>query len=55
MVLGHAHEDHRGAAPDMGVPILCHPDERRDAERECRPTTTRMRLLEAGQPRDMRS
>ena len=34
MVLGHAHEDHRGAAPDMGVPILCHPDERRDAERE---------------------
>lgn len=36
MVLGHAHEDHRGAAPDMGVPILCHPDERRDAERELR-------------------
>jgi glyoxylase-like metal-dependent hydrolase (beta-lactamase superfamily II) len=34
MVLGHAHEDHRGAASDMGVPILCHPDERRDAERE---------------------
>jgi glyoxylase-like metal-dependent hydrolase (beta-lactamase superfamily II) len=34
MVLGHAHEDHRGAAPDMGVPILCHPDEVRDAERE---------------------
>jgi glyoxylase-like metal-dependent hydrolase (beta-lactamase superfamily II) len=34
MVLGHAHEDHRGAAPDMGVPVLCHPDERRDAERE---------------------
>jgi glyoxylase-like metal-dependent hydrolase (beta-lactamase superfamily II) len=34
MVLGHAHEDHRGAAPDMGVPVLCHPDERPDAERE---------------------
>ena len=34
IVLGHAHEDHRGAAPDMGVPVLCHPDERRDAERE---------------------
>lgn len=33
-VLGHAHEDHRGAAPDLGVPVLCHPDERRDAERE---------------------
>jgi hydroxyacylglutathione hydrolase len=34
MVLGHAHEDHRGTAPDMGVLVLCHPDERRDAERE---------------------
>src|SRR5688572_24011134 len=34
MVLGHAHEDHRGAAADIGVPVLCHPDERRDAERE---------------------
>src|ERR671918_532204 len=34
MVLGHAHEDHRGTAPDMGLPVLCHEDERRDAERE---------------------
>ena len=33
-VLGHAHEDHRGSAPELGVPVLCHPDERRDAERE---------------------
>ena len=33
-VLGHAHEDHRGSAPDLGVPVLCHADERRDAERE---------------------
>src|SRR5687767_3392868 len=33
-VLGHAHEDHRGSAPDLGVPVLCHPDERADAERE---------------------
>jgi glyoxylase-like metal-dependent hydrolase (beta-lactamase superfamily II) len=41
MVLGHAHEDHRGAAPDMGVPILCHPDERRDAERELQPNDDR--------------
>jgi glyoxylase-like metal-dependent hydrolase (beta-lactamase superfamily II) len=37
MVLGHAHEDHRGAAADIGVPVLCHPDERRDAERELSP------------------
>jgi glyoxylase-like metal-dependent hydrolase (beta-lactamase superfamily II) len=37
MVLGHAHEDHRGAAADIGVPVMCHPDERRDAERELSP------------------
>src|SRR5919112_4089898 len=41
MVLGHAHEDHRGAAPDMGVPVLCHPDERADAERELEPNDHR--------------
>ena len=34
MVLGHAHEDHRGAAAAMNVPVLCHESERRDAERE---------------------
>jgi glyoxylase-like metal-dependent hydrolase (beta-lactamase superfamily II) len=27
VVLGHAHEDHRGAAPSLGVPIWCHRDE----------------------------
>lgn len=27
VVLGHAHADHRGTAPSMGVPVLCHPDE----------------------------
>src|SRR5215212_2004635 len=32
IVLGHAHGDHRGAAPALGVPVLCHPDERVDAE-----------------------
>jgi hydroxyacylglutathione hydrolase len=32
VVLGHAHADHRGAAPGLGVPVLCHPDERADAE-----------------------
>ncbi len=32
VVLGHAHADHRGVAPALGVPVLCHPDERADAE-----------------------
>src|ERR1700710_1177665 len=32
VVLGHAHADHRGTAPSMGVPVLCHPDEVGDAE-----------------------
>ena len=32
IVLGHAHPDHRGAAPKLGVPVLCHPDEVADAE-----------------------
>jgi glyoxylase-like metal-dependent hydrolase (beta-lactamase superfamily II) len=32
VVLGHAHADHRGTAPYMDVPVLCHPDEQADAE-----------------------
>ncbi len=32
VVLGHAHTDHRGVAPALGVPVLCHPDEVEDAE-----------------------
>jgi glyoxylase-like metal-dependent hydrolase (beta-lactamase superfamily II)/predicted ester cyclase len=32
VVLGHGHPDHRGAAPALGVPVFCHPDERADAE-----------------------
>jgi steroid delta-isomerase-like uncharacterized protein len=32
IVLGHAHADHRGAAPGLGGPVLCHPDDRVDAE-----------------------
>ena len=32
IVLGHAHPDHRGAAPGLGVPVLCHPAEVQDAE-----------------------
>ena len=27
VVLGHADADHRGIAPYMGVPVICHPDE----------------------------
>jgi glyoxylase-like metal-dependent hydrolase (beta-lactamase superfamily II)/ketosteroid isomerase-like protein len=32
IVLGHGHTDHRGAAPALGVPVLCHPEEVQDAE-----------------------
>ena len=34
VVLGHAHSDHRGAAPGLGAPVYCHPDEVRYAEAE---------------------
>jgi len=32
IVLGHAHADHRGTAPYLGVAVHCHPDEVIDAE-----------------------
>jgi hydroxyacylglutathione hydrolase len=32
IVLGHAHTDHRGAAPGLGAPVLCHAAEVQDAE-----------------------
>ena len=32
VVLGHGHTDHRGAAPGLGAPVLCHPDAVGDAE-----------------------
>jgi hydroxyacylglutathione hydrolase len=32
VVLGHSHTDHRGVAPALDVPVLCHPDEVQDAE-----------------------
>lgn len=32
IVLGHGHADHRGAAPGLGAPVWCHPDEVADAE-----------------------
>jgi hydroxyacylglutathione hydrolase len=34
VVLGHAHADHRGTAPALGVPVHCHPDDLADAESE---------------------
>ncbi len=34
VVLGHAHADHRGTAPAMGVPIFCHADDVAEAESE---------------------
>lgn len=34
IVLGHAHADHRGTAPSLGVPVHCHPDEVTHAEYE---------------------
>jgi glyoxylase-like metal-dependent hydrolase (beta-lactamase superfamily II) len=32
IVLGHGHTDHRGSAPQLNVPVLCHPAEVEDAE-----------------------
>ena len=32
IVLGHAHADHRGAAPQLGAPVLCHDDAKAEAE-----------------------
>lgn len=32
IVLGHGHTDHRGTAPGLGVPVLCHSKEVQDAE-----------------------
>ena len=32
VVLGHAHADHRGAAPYLDAPVQCHADEVADAE-----------------------
>lgn len=32
VLLGHGHADHRGTAPALGVPVLCHSAEKADAE-----------------------
>ncbi len=39
IVLGHAHEDHRGAAPGLGAQVLCHTDDVPYAESELEPMT----------------
>lgn len=39
VVLGHAHEDHRGAAADLGAPVYCHEAEKRYAEDPLDPHT----------------
>jgi hydroxyacylglutathione hydrolase len=45
VVLSHAHPDHRGGAPCAGVPVLCHPAERADAERAGLPSYWRLERL----------
>jgi glyoxylase-like metal-dependent hydrolase (beta-lactamase superfamily II)/predicted ester cyclase len=32
VVLGHGHPDHRGAAPGLGAPVFCHPDNVADTQ-----------------------
>jgi steroid delta-isomerase-like uncharacterized protein len=32
IVLGHGHTEHRGTAPGLGAPVLCHPEEVQDAQ-----------------------
>ncbi len=39
VVLGHAHEDHRGTAPALGAPVWCHEAEKDYAESELDPMT----------------
>lgn len=50
MVLGHAHEDHRGSASEIGVPVLCHEAERADAERELEPDDGRYDISKMDSP-----
>lgn len=46
VVLGHAHADHRGAAPRLGAPVLCHPDARAEAEAPMHPSYVDFDLIE---------
>ena len=47
IVLGHAHADHRGAAPGLGAPVSCHPDEVADAESPDEPDYANYEQLES--------
>ena len=47
VVLGHAHEDHRGAAPELGAPVYCHIDEAGYAEDPLDPMTDYFDLSKA--------
>ncbi len=47
VALGHAHEDHRGAAPGLDAPVYCHPDEAEFAEAEGPTPYFRLHRLES--------
>ena len=48
IVLGHSHTDHRGTAPGLDAPVLCHPDEVRYAETDDWPDYWEMEKLPVG-------
>jgi hydroxyacylglutathione hydrolase len=48
IVLGHSHTDHRGSAPGLDAPVLCHPDEVRYAESDDWPDYWEMEKLPVG-------
>ena len=59
VVLGHAHGDHRGVAPHMGVPVYCHEQAKAEAESAAEPayadyTKIAERLPRAAYPRLMK-
>ena len=47
VVLGHAHADHRGAAPGLGAPVYCHADEVDEAEDAGEPDYVNYETLES--------
>ena len=51
VVLGHAHGDHRGAAPHMGVPVYCHEDARAEAESATEPAYADYSKIDKAIPR----
>jgi glyoxylase-like metal-dependent hydrolase (beta-lactamase superfamily II) len=51
IVLGHAHADHRGVAPHLGVPVICHADAKAEAESVAEPPYVDYTKIEARIPR----